>query len=462
MSALEGGAPSRRRRRRRPARGACPRRRPGSRRRARVRPAVAGAPDADGVRSARRVSIAEQRRPDRQRRRRAEERDRRVPPPVRSRSPTSPTELAAPQRRASSSRRASREPDDAGRPSRAACPHEPGLQRRVVDRLHRRDGRRPTRRRRGTAPAARSSPKWSPTKIDRPAGPNAASTASGVSTIEPLVEVRRASSAGRPSDLEVVAGGVAEREPDEPLERARVGRGGRARRVGPRPLGGQRAAHAAQVAARPGRRGRARAGTRARRRRPASATSGASGRRQASHDARAASATAARHERGAPAVARIRPRPSSSRAGRGRSGSGRPTASPAGAALEVGRLGGRRRPDRLEAVPLLRARPRSSPASASAIAWVARWSSAGSRTATDDRLGHANVERAVGPRGGSRRAGSRDRSWRPASRARRQRRPRAEQADRDAVGAVAPVDQQARASRVAGARRRSRAGCATG
>ena len=43
-----------------------------------------------------------------------------------------------------------------------------------------------------------------------------------------------------------------------------------------------------------------------------------------------------------------------------------------------------------------------------------------------------------------------------------QRRPGAEQADRDAVAAVAPVDEQAEHLAAPQDRRRSRAGCATG
>ena len=54
------------------------------------------------------------------------------------------------------------------------------------------------------------------------------------------------------------------------------------------------------------------------------------------------------------------------------------------------------------------------------------------------------------------------RSSRRASPAGRQRRPLAEEPDRDVVGAVAPVDDQAERSRPRAARRRSRAGSATG
>ena len=104
----------------------------------------------------------------------------------------------------------------------------------------------------------------------------------------------------------------------------------------------------------------------------------------------------------------------------------------------------RRRPDRLEAVPLLGRRPRSSSASASAIAWVARWSSAGSDEATAIGSARTHAERAV-------RLARRDRDGRirdaglggQRGRPGRQRRPGAEQPHRDAVAAVAPVDQQA-------------------
>ena len=66
--------------------------------------------------------------------------------------------------------------------------------------------------------------------------------------VDPPVEDRRVE-AGRPEDLEVVAGVVPERRADEPLERPRVGRGGARPGVG-RALVGELARDAPEVAPR--------------------------------------------------------------------------------------------------------------------------------------------------------------------------------------------------------------------
>ena len=121
---------------------------------------------------------------------------------------------------------------------------------------------------------------------------------------------------------------------------------------------------------------------------------GPSGRWQTSHEAaiRSRARTAA-----AEAAHPARRRRSSAARRPGRGPVDRP-ASTVRPSLEVVGLRRGRRPDRLEAVPLLRAPRRCVRSSASAIAWVARWSSAGSVEATSMGSAQRHVERVVGRR----------------------------------------------------------------
>ncbi len=143
-----------------------------------------------------------------------------MPPPVRSRSPTSPT-LVPSRRAACSSRRASRSADDA-HAGCAAGPHEPVLEAWVVERLHRRDG--------ATDPAREEQGRQldraevEPDEDRRPSGPERLVHDVRGLDLDQRIEV--AGAQGRcPRDLEVVARGVPVRQPDEALEGARVGRG---------------------------------------------------------------------------------------------------------------------------------------------------------------------------------------------------------------------------------------------
>ena len=172
---------------------------------------------------------------------------------------------------------------------------------------------------------------------------------------------------------------------------------------------------------------------------------GPSGSRQASHDIASRSAAADAH-----ASASTGCGPGAGSVGRRVAGRGRVPARvrPAGLhlarpPLEVGALLGRRRPDRLEAVPLLRRRADGSRRARRRSAWVARWRSAGSDDATAIGSAEHDPEPAVRLAGGDGRQDPRRRLGGERRRAGRQRRPGVEQAHRDAVAAVAPVDQQA-------------------
>ena len=213
-------------------------------------------------------------------------------------------------------------------------------------------------------------------------GTNAPATASGVSMISRL-SMSAGLDRGRPRDLEVVAGVVAEGRADEALERARVGRGGPRPPAMPRPSAA-RARRRAQVPPRlvgpvrgepvPQRRRRDRRG-------------GTAAPRGAGRAATRPRSGPARTQRASP-EAPCGASPGCRRAswlGRARSPGPGPGDRPASQRppLEVGRLGLARRPHRLEAVPLVRARRAMVAASASAIAWVARWSSAGSSRRLD-------------------------------------------------------------------------------
>ena len=281
-----------------------------------------------------------------------------MPPPVRSRSPTSPTGIAVAERVEQLAARLA-QPDEPD-PGHAARPLEPRLEARVVDRLHRRDGLADPERQE-QRPRARPS-RSGARRRGRPCPATTASAmSSGVSSDEPLVDVRPASTRRRPGDLEVVARRVAERGADEPFERLRVGRGGTDRGTA-RAGRGERPADPAQVAARLGGAVRVRAGTRGRRRGRRGGTAGprAGGRRATTPPSRSRPRTLTRRLGGrGPAADSSR----SVAVGAGRPGSGRPACISRRAALEVGGLLGGRRPDRLEAVPLLRrGRDRSRPA----------------------------------------------------------------------------------------------------
>ncbi len=141
-----------------------------------------------------------------------------MPPPVRSRSATRPT--ISPRCSAAGARAGPRAARRGGS-RRAPGPHEPGLERRVVDRLHRRGHGRPERRQ--VEAGSSSAPKCRPTKMTGPVSANASSTTAGSS-----IEVRSADVGPahdrRPDHLEVVAGVVAEGRPDEALQGGRIAR----------------------------------------------------------------------------------------------------------------------------------------------------------------------------------------------------------------------------------------------
>ena len=233
--------------------------------------------------------------------------------------------------------------------------------------------------------ASSTDPKWSPTKRTALPGTTASAMSSGVSRLEPLVDVggRDAPASGRPRGSSGRRGGTRSgRGVRGPSGRWRR-RGpadcrGRTRRATGRPDGG---------CAAPGPRG---PGASRYQRSPASSANrkhGPSGSRQASHDDREqetaadahASASTGRRRR-APVVGVTSPRPR------------RVRVRPAGlhlarAPLEVGALLGGRRPDRLEAVPLSGAGRDRSGRARRRSRWVARWRSAGSDERDRDRLG---------------------------------------------------------------------------
>ena len=282
-----------------------------------------------------------------------------MPPPVRSRSPTRPT--GVPSRSAArSSRRASRRPT-------IRTPAAPRVRTNqacsagssIVSIGATAPPTREARNRAGSS----SEPKWRPTKRTALPGTNASATSSGVSSVEPLVDPARVDGR-RPGDLEVVAGVVAEGGADEAFERARVGRGGpdRAACRGRRPPGPRRRG---EVAPRLGR---------AIGCEPVPEVAGEVGEPeqrplgQAAGQPRGRDQRRPRSRRDEPPLdaASSRPlrRPGVWSSGRA-AGRGRTRVRPAGLhrarpALEVGGLLGGRRPHRLEAVPLLGRRRRSS------------------------------------------------------------------------------------------------------
>ena len=120
----------------------------------------------------------EQRRTRRERRRRAEERTA-IPPPVMSRSPSSPT--VSPRSSAPlSSRFARPRARSARRPAGGACAHEVGLELGIRDRLHGHHRGRPVRLA-ATSAGSSNQPMCSPTKREPLGSASAASTISGFS-----------------------------------------------------------------------------------------------------------------------------------------------------------------------------------------------------------------------------------------------------------------------------------------
>ena len=439
--------------------------------------AVGQPPDPDG-RDPRPGLDRQQRRPDRERRRRAEERHldpaaRRCPGRRRSRR----------SRRPSGRRRARAAPTGARRSGPRASRASPRTRPGAAGRRRSPSGRRTSEPDRWARYRAGSSigPKWADTKITGPPE-KASSISAGVSTT-----TRSSRNAGlrpgHPEDLEVVAGVVAEPEPDEPLELARVA-GGRAGPVGTASLRGQMGRDPGEVPS---------ALRGARRRDPVPDASRDVGERhadafgQVAGDPRMPHGSAATRARwpavprpagGAPAAGPGRPgHDAASSCSGGSSDSGRAPTSASGtrrrvrwaglaehpgrARLELGRLLGRRRPHRLEAVPLLRGgRERRLERIRDLL-----------RRPGDVRVGrrrHRDHRREPGVEHPVRAAPDRDRQDHGAGLGgegrgpRRQRGPVAEEPDRDAVGSIAPVDQERRASPCAGARRRSRGGSATG
>ena len=301
------------------------------------------------------------------------------------------------------------QPDEAD-PRHAARALEVGLQAGVVDRLHRRHRLTDPEREEHHGHLDRS--EMEPDEQHGLARHDGLGDQLGRVERQALVdEGRRDARVAR--DLDVVAGGMPICRTDEALEGSRVGGGGPHRGAPTSGLGEGLARPAAGCAA-PVRHGPASAGTTARRSarrtrraglpeggRPATRPSASGGRGSSwrgSDPVRldlvglVARQTAGGSRVGSPGLHRERP------------------------ALEVGRLGLGRRPDRLEAVPLL-GRGRMESATASAIAWVARWRSAGSDEATE--IGSVRTTRRRRSPGGWRSpAGSATTSWRPESPAR--------------------------------------------
>ena len=444
--------------------------------RRRGRPAAAGR----RRRTIRRAGLdREQRRPDRERRGRAEERRPRSRRRPMSRSPTMP-DVAAGRRAAAAARGGPPAARRSGRrASRASARTRPG----AAGRRRSPSGRRTSAGRggRGTARAARSG-RGGPTRRS-PARRRSRLDGLGRLDDDPLVEDRRAQ-ARDAEDLEVVAGVVAEGEPDEPLERARVTGGAR----GP---GRARGPRRSRCARRPGRSSAGACAARAGATRYQSAA-GDVGERdgdafgQVAGDPRSRRGSARRGLAGRAVPARLRAR--------------RPRARPrsrrcqlllgGGSRTHVACAGRRPGAAATSVVPTRRASgpraPRARPpprrvgghiglklyhcsGAAASVAWsasatccVARATSASERRRHGDHRGEPGVEHPVGAAppdgdrqdhraglGGERRGSGRKRG------------PGPEEADRDAVGSIAPVDQEREHLRPR-APRRSRGGCATG
>ena len=376
-----------------------------------------------------------------------------MPPPVRSRSPTSPTGSPA-RSAASSSRRASRSPTirtPVAPRVRSNQAWRPG----IVDRLHRHRDRQRATAARCTCAGSSMAPKCRPTKMTAAAPRWPRSTSVRRLDDHRGRPARRPVERRRPGHLEVVAGRVAERRAQQSLQGGRIRRPRPARAAWP----GRSATSQRQTRSQVEPPLRARAGAT-----PipelagasAAATSGPSGsRRQPAHSNRRRSAPirAARRRRCAAATSRRRRRRSSVRRHAGhpaRFRVGAAPAEPAGARppRELVAAPRRCRPERLEAVPLVRARRRCSararprsPASRGRVSvgpvdvtrigssWVTKNVPSGRRRAAIGRI--------VAPvlRGEDGRPG-------------RQRGPRAEQPDGDAVGRDSPNRRAAPASRL--------------
>ena len=292
-------------------------------------------------------------------------------------------------------------------------------------------------------------PKWRPTKIDGAAGRERLGDDLRRLDHDPALDVGRAQRR-RPGDLEVVARGMAVGEPDQALEGARVGRG-RAGQGVPRPSRGQPARRPAAGCAAPGRRARGSADTTGRPPSSASAHERPLGQAAGQPRGGAASEPGGAASRRRPATVRRTPGagPGSampdciSAARRSRSAASSGVAGQIG--LKLYHCSG--------AAAIVAAR-------ASAIAWVARCSSAGSSEATSIGPGHVHEERVVGP------APDGDRQDARAGLRRERRRPGRQRGPVRRTGAPgcrrrgSPSRRAGRASRAGAARRRSRAGCA--
>ena len=203
--------------------------------------------------------------------------------------------------------------------------------------------------------AISTEPKWSPTNRTALPGTTASAMSSGRIEREALVDEGRRD-ARLPGDLEVVAGRVAERRADEPLEGPRVGGGGPDRADCP-----CRTRRATGTTRRRLRRAwAARSGASRYQRSPASSAnrkSGPSGRRQASHEAvssrRPRTLMASASTAAVRALVLVGLVARQVACGSGVRPPGLHLERPA---LEVGASSARGRPDRLEAVPLLRRR----------------------------------------------------------------------------------------------------------
>ena len=198
----------------------------------------------------------EERGPDRDRRRRAEERHL-DPAAADVAVGHEPDVLAALQRgRQLAARLAERHDPDA---EHGPGPLEPALQLRVAERLHRRDDG-PAAGAVGEVEAGHlDRPEVAADEHDRDVAGERGFDALGVLDDDPVLELREVE-ARRPQDLEVVAGVLAERRPDEALERPRVGRRGPRPGIGEAVVGrgsGRRGGGCAG----PGRLARARGGT---------------------------------------------------------------------------------------------------------------------------------------------------------------------------------------------------------
>ena len=253
---------------------------------------------------------------------------------------------------------------------------------------------------------------------------------------------------------------VPEGRSDQPLERDRVGRRGPDGRALPPSGRGERLGRRGAGSAAPARRDRAPAGTTGRRSGPATRKSGRSGSRQASHEAassrRPRNVTTVRPRSGLDLV-RLVARQAARRARVGPPGLHRQRPS-----LEVGGLRGGRRPDRLEAVPLLGRGPDrvghgvgDRLGRALEVGRVVRRRPRSARSRVDPQHGRRSARWVTAAR-------SATTSWRRAWPARPATSSRHRTGGPGSRRCGSPSRRGGRAARVGGARRRSPAGCATG